>query len=110
MPANMRREDSMRTEYAGLYFLIMEKSSDQCSPSRRDKFRSHMRVFNPTAPAMEMIRSGYVIEALHSDIDRHLAGRADLEPGCRQVVAGGIGSEKGAALLDLGLSRDFTTG
>jgi len=58
-----------------------------------------MRAFNPTAPAMEMIRSGYVIEALHSDVYRHLGGRADLELGCRQVVAGGIGSGKTTELL-----------
>jgi hypothetical protein len=58
-----------------------------------------MRAFNPTAPAMEMIRSGYIIEALHSDVYRHLGGRADLEVGCRQIVAGGIGSGNTTELL-----------
>jgi hypothetical protein len=48
---------------------------------------------------MDMIRCGYVIEALHSDVYLHLGGRADLEPGCRQVLAGGIGSGKTTELL-----------
>jgi len=67
--------------------------------NRRDQFRSYMKAFNPTAPAREMIRAGFVIDDLHGSLYRHLAVRADLEPGSQQLLIGGIGSGKTTELL-----------
>jgi len=67
--------------------------------NRRDLFRNYMRAFNPTAPPREMIRAGLVIDELHGSLYRHLAVRADLEPGSQQLLVGGIGSGKTTELL-----------
>jgi len=58
-----------------------------------------MRAFNPTAPALEVIRAGLVVEDLHQSLHKSLAARADLEPGSQQLVVGGIGSGKTTELL-----------
>ncbi|MGO8788283.1 MAG: hypothetical protein ACLQVL_12995 [Terriglobia bacterium] len=67
--------------------------------SRRDKFRSYMQAFNPTAPAFDVIQAGMVLEDLHQSLYRNLAGRADLEPGSQQLIVGGVGSGKTTELL-----------
>jgi hypothetical protein len=66
---------------------------------RREQFRIYMKAFNPTAPAREMIRAGLVIDDLHGSLFKHLAGRANLEPGSQQLLIGGIGSGKTTELL-----------
>lgn len=68
-------------------------------PERRETFRAYMRSFNPTAPAIEVIRAGLVVEDLHQSLHKNLAARADLEPGSQQLVVGGIGSGKTTELL-----------
>jgi hypothetical protein len=67
--------------------------------SRRDKFRAYMQAFNPTAPAREVIEAGLVCEDLHQSLYRNLAARADLEPGCQQLLVGGVGSGKTTELI-----------
>ena len=67
--------------------------------SRREKFRAYMQAFNPTAPAVDLIQAGLVIEDLHQSLYRNLAGRADLEPGSQQLLVGGVGSGKTTELL-----------
>jgi hypothetical protein len=69
------------------------------TPERREVFRAYMRAFNPTAPALEVIRAGLVVEDLHQSLHKNLAARADLEPGSQQLVVGGIGSGKTTELL-----------
>jgi len=76
-----------------------DQNSATSTLSRRDMFRSYMKAFNPTAPAREMIRAGLVIDELHGSLYRHLAVRADLEPGSQQLLIGGIGSGKTTELL-----------
>src|SRR5579863_438762 len=66
---------------------------------RRDRFRTFMRAFNPTAPARDAIEAGLVCEDLQRFLFRNLAGRADLEPGSQQLLVGGIGSGKTTELL-----------
>lgn len=58
-----------------------------------------MRAFNPTAPARDVIEAGLVCEDFHRFLFRHLAGRADLEPGSQQLLVGGVGSGKTTELL-----------
>jgi hypothetical protein len=67
--------------------------------NRREQFRAYMKAFNPTAPAREMILAGLVVDELHGSLYRHLASRADLEPGSQQLIVGGIGSGKTTELL-----------
>lgn len=66
---------------------------------RRDKFRTYMQAFNPTAPARDVIAAGLVYEDLHRKLFLNLAARADLEPGSQQLLVGGIGSGKTTELL-----------
>ncbi|MGD1101700.1 MAG: hypothetical protein ABSA59_06495 [Terriglobia bacterium] len=58
-----------------------------------------MQSFNPTAPARGVIEAGLVCEDLHRFLFRHLAARADLEPGSQQLLVGGVGSGKTTELL-----------
>jgi hypothetical protein len=58
-----------------------------------------MQAFNPTAPAFDVIQAGLVVEDLHRSLYRNLAARADLEPGSRQLLVGGVGSGKTTELL-----------
>jgi hypothetical protein len=78
-------------------------SSSVASPGnqleRRERFRAYMKAFNPTAPAQDVIQAGLVFEDLHHSLFRNLAGRADLEPGCQQLLVGGIGCGKTTELL-----------
>ncbi|MGO8734847.1 MAG: hypothetical protein ACLQVM_18880 [Terriglobia bacterium] len=67
--------------------------------SRRDKFRAYMQAFNPTAPARNVIEAGLVFDDLHQSLYRNLASRADLEPGCQQLLVGGVGSGKTTELM-----------
>lgn len=67
--------------------------------SRRDRFRRYMRAFNPTQAAQEAIQAGLVREDLHGGIYRQIAARAELQPGSRQLLIGGIGSGKTTELL-----------
>jgi hypothetical protein len=67
--------------------------------TRRDRYRTYMRSFNPTAAAQDVIAAGLVYEGLHRMLFRNLAGRADLEPGSQQLLIGGIGSGKTTELL-----------
>jgi hypothetical protein len=67
--------------------------------NRREKFRAYMRAFNPSAPALEVIKAGLILEDLHQSFHKSLAARADLEPGSQQLVIGGIGSGKTTELL-----------
>jgi hypothetical protein len=67
--------------------------------SRRDKFRAYMQAFNPTASARNVIEAGLVFDDLHQSLYRNLASRADLEPGCQQLLVGGVGSGKTTELI-----------
>ncbi|MCS6954140.1 MAG: hypothetical protein RMK57_15425 [Bryobacterales bacterium] len=67
--------------------------------TRRERFRAFMRQFNPGAAPREAIEGGLVIEEIHGGVHKHLAARADLEPGSQQLVVGGVGSGKTTVLL-----------
>jgi len=66
---------------------------------RRARFREYMRRFNPTAPAVEAIKAGLVLDDIHGALHSKLASRAEIEPGSQQLLAGGIGSGKTTELL-----------
>jgi hypothetical protein len=67
--------------------------------SRRDRFRAYMQTFNPTAPPRDVVEAGLVCDELHQSLYRNLAARADLEPGCQQLLVGGVGSGKTTELI-----------
>jgi hypothetical protein len=77
----------------------MPDQSMELTFDRRERFRTYMKAFNPTAPARAVIQAGLVLEDLHHSLYSNLAGRADLEPGSQQLVVGGIGSGKTTELL-----------
>ncbi|MCC6394597.1 MAG: hypothetical protein IT167_28635 [Bryobacterales bacterium] len=66
---------------------------------RRERYRAFMRRFNPSAPAELAINDGLVCDLPGQQVYKKLAARADLVPGSRQLLVGGIGSGKSTQLL-----------
>src|SRR5580704_8622647 len=52
--------------------------------SRKERFRAYMKAFNPNAPALEPIESGFAAADLHDSLFERIAGRAEIEPGSQQ--------------------------
>lgn len=68
-------------------------------PDRRQRFRSFMKRFNPTAPTKVAIGEGLICQQAGRSVFNKLAAGADLAPGSQQLVVGGIGSGKTTELL-----------
>ena len=68
-------------------------------PDRRQRFRSFMKRFNPTAPAKAVIGDGLIYQSGGHAVFKKLAAGADLAPGSQQLLVGGIGSGKTTELL-----------
>jgi hypothetical protein len=72
---------------------------DSVIADRRERFRTFMRKFNPTAPAHLAIRDDLVVEDPARSVYKKIAARIDLEAGSQQLLVGGIGSGKTTELL-----------
>ena len=68
-------------------------------PDRRQRYREFMKRFNPAAPAMAAIRDGLICQSPGRSVAKRIAARADLSPGCQQLLVGGIGSGKTTELM-----------
>lgn len=68
-------------------------------PDRRQRFKSFMRRFNPSASPITAIDDGLIHEQQERSVFRNLATGADLSPGSQRLVVGGIGSGKSTELL-----------
>ncbi len=68
-------------------------------PDRRQRFKSFMRRFNPSASPITAIDDGLIHEQPERSVFRSLATGADLSPGSQRLVVGGIGSGKTTELL-----------
>jgi hypothetical protein len=79
--------------------MSMSVSTPGSQLERRNKFRAFMKAFNPTATALDVIEAGLVFDGLHNSLFRNLGARAELEPGSRQLLVGGIGSGKTTELV-----------
>jgi Cdc6-like AAA superfamily ATPase len=69
------------------------------TPDRRERFRSFLRRFNPSAPAKSIIGQGLICNEMGYSIAEKLVAGVDLAPGNQQLVIGGIGSGKTTELL-----------
>ncbi len=69
------------------------------STDRRQRFRTFMRRFNPTASARLAITEGIIYESPARSLFKKLSTTADLALGSQQLVVGGIGSGKTTELL-----------
>lgn len=69
------------------------------APDRRERFRSFMRRFNPSAPTKNIIGQGLICHEIGHSIAQKLVAGIDLSPGSQQLVVGGIGSGKTTELL-----------
>ena len=77
----------------------MERTGTITASDRRQRFRSFMKWFNPTAPPKAAIGEGLIYRDPQRSIFKELAVGADLDPGSQQLVVGGIGSGKTTELL-----------
>lgn len=66
---------------------------------RREIYRRFMGRFNPTVSPKKAIDEGLICQAPELQFYKKLAARADINPGCQQVLVGGIGSGKTTQLL-----------
>ncbi len=78
---------------------MANQSSTAAPPDRRQRFRSFMKRFNPTAPAQAAIGDGLIYRSAGRSVFKKLAAGADLTPGSQQLIVGGIGSGKTTELL-----------
>ena len=69
------------------------------APDRRERFRSFLRRFNPSAPAKSVISQGLICHEGGHSIAQKLVAGVDLAPGSQQLIVGGVGSGKTTELL-----------
>jgi hypothetical protein len=73
--------------------------STAAPPDRRQRFRTFMKRFNPTASAKAAIGEGLICQYAGRSVFKKLAAGADLTVGSQQLLVGGIGSGKTTELM-----------
>jgi hypothetical protein len=75
------------------------QQSTVAPPDRRQRFRTFMKRFNPTASAKVAIGEGLICEYAGRSVFKKLSAGADLTLGSQQLLVGGIGSGKTTEMM-----------